>query len=124
MVKCVENHGLDLKNLVGIATDGAPSMVRRKGGAVILILSHIDSLKEGSNAADEMFICHCFEYLENLSAQVLDMSHVMKVVVTTINVIKHNALKLRQFQQYLVELESEYGDVLYYTKIHWVREDV
>ena len=120
MVKCAKNHGLDLKNLVGIATDGAPSMVRRKAGAVTLILSDIDSLKEGSNAADEMFICHCFLHLENLSAQVLDMSHVMKVVVTTINVIKHNALKHRQFQQYLVELESEYGDLLYYTKIRWL----
>ena len=63
VVKCAENHGLDLKNLVGIATDGAPSMVGRKAGAVTLILSHIDSLKEGSNAADEMFICHCFLHL-------------------------------------------------------------
>ena len=41
----------------------------------------------------------------------------MKVVVTTVNVIKHSALKHRQFQQYLMELESEYGDLLYYAKV-------
>ena len=42
------------------------------------------------------------------------------VVVTTVNVIKHNALKHRQFQQYLIELESEYGDLLYYAKVRWL----
>ena len=119
VVKCAEDHGLDLKNLIGIATDGAPSMVGRNAGALTLILSYIDSLKKGSSATDEMFICHCFLHLENLCAQVLDMSHVMKVVVTTVNVIKHNALKHRQFQQYLIELESEYGDLLYYAKVPW-----
>ena len=85
-----------------------------------MILSHIDSLKEGSSATDEMFICHCFLHLENLCAQVLDMSHIMKVLVTTVNVIKHNALKHHQFQQYLIELESEYGDLLYYAKVCWL----
>ena len=119
VVKCAEDHGLDLKNLIGIATDGAPSMVGRNAGALTLILSYIDSLKEGSSATDEMFICHCFLHLENLCAQVLDMSHVMKVVVTAVNMIKHNALKHRQFQQYLIELESEYGDLLYYAKVPW-----
>ena len=120
VVKCAEDHGLGLKNLIGIATDGAPSMVGRNAGAVALILSHIDSLKGGSSATDEMFICHCFLHLENLCVQVLDMSHVMKVVVTTVNVIKRNALKHRQFQQYLIELESEYGDLLYYAKVCWL----
>ncbi|XP_055371841.1 general transcription factor II-I repeat domain-containing protein 2-like [Condylostylus longicornis] len=47
------------------------------------------------------------------------MSHVMAVVVTTINSIKNNALKHRQFQDYLRELESEYSDLLFYAKIWW-----
>ncbi|GFX09536.1 general transcription factor II-I repeat domain-containing protein 2A [Trichonephila clavipes] len=45
------------------------------------------------------------------------MSHVMKVVVKVINSIKNNPFKHRQFQEYLRELESEYGDFIYYTKI-------
>ena len=120
IVKCAEDHGLDLKNLIGIATDSAPLIVGRNTGAVTLILSHIDSLKKGSSATDEMFICHCFLHLENLCAQVLNMSHVMKVVLTTVNVIKYNALKHRQFQQYLIELESKYGNILYYAKVRWL----
>ena len=67
-----------------------------------------------------MFICHCFLHVENLCAQVLDMSHVMKVVVETVSAVKNNFLKHRQFQQYLQELESDYGDLLYYTKIRWL----
>jgi hypothetical protein len=67
-----------------------------------------------------MFICHCFLHLENLCAQVLNMSHVMTVVVKVINSIKNSSLKHRQFQEYLSELECEYGDLIYYTKIRWL----
>ncbi|XP_055388132.1 general transcription factor II-I repeat domain-containing protein 2-like [Condylostylus longicornis] len=48
------------------------------------------------------------------------MSHVMAVVVTTINSIKNNALKHRQFQEYRRELEFEYSDLLFYAKIRWL----
>ena len=41
----------------------------------------------------------------------------MKIVLATVKVIKHNALKHHHFQQYLVELESKYGDLLYYAKV-------
>ena len=67
-----------------------------------------------------MFLCHCFLHLENLCAQVLNMSHVMTIVVKAVNSIKNNSLKHRQFQEYLNELESEYSDVLFYAKIRWL----
>ena len=92
-------------------------MIGKNIGAVTLLLRYSEDLKNCSSAEDGMFICHCFLHLENLCAQVLDMSHVMKVVVKTLNAIKNNFLKHRQFQQYLKELESDYRDVLYYTKI-------
>ena len=40
----------------------------------------------------------------------------MTDVVKVINSIKNCSLK-RQFQEYLIEFESEYGDFIYYTKI-------
>ena len=30
VIKCMEDHQLNLKNLIGIATDGAPSMIGKK----------------------------------------------------------------------------------------------
>ncbi|GFW22565.1 DUF4371 domain-containing protein [Trichonephila clavipes] len=74
IIDCVQSPQIDLKNLVGIATDGVTSM--------------------------------------NLCAQVLNMSHVMKVVVKVINSIKNNPLNHHQFLEYLREQESEYGDFI------------
>ena len=120
VIKCMEDHQLDLKNLIGIATDGAPSMIGKNVGAVTLILRHIEPLEGCSSSGKEMFLCHCLLHLENLCAQVLNMSHVMTVVVKAVNSIKNNSLKHRQFQEYLNELESEYSDVLFYAKIRWL----
>ncbi|GFW16790.1 general transcription factor II-I repeat domain-containing protein 2A [Trichonephila clavipes] len=119
VINCAQSREIDLKNLVGIATDGAYSMVGKTVGAVSLIFNLTKALGNSSNDF-EMLICHCFLHLENLCAQVLNISHVMKVVVKVINSIKNNPLKHRQFQEYLRELESEYGDIIYYTKIRWL----
>ncbi|GFW36960.1 general transcription factor II-I repeat domain-containing protein 2A [Trichonephila clavipes] len=119
VINCAQSHQIDLKNLVGIAEDGAHSMVGKNVGAVSLIFDHTKALGNSSNDF-EMLICHCFLHLENLCSQVLNMSHVMKVDVKVMNSIKNNPLKHRQFQEYLRELESEYGDIIYYTKIRWL----
>ncbi|GFY57237.1 hypothetical protein TNIN_324691 [Trichonephila inaurata madagascariensis] len=84
VINCAQDRQIDLKNLEGIATDGALSM---------------------------------FGEIVDLCAQVLNMSHVMKIVVKVTKSIKNNPLKYHQFQEYLRELESEYGDLIYYTKI-------
>ncbi|GFS78743.1 general transcription factor II-I repeat domain-containing protein 2A [Trichonephila clavipes] len=119
VINCAQSLQIDLKTLVGIATDGAPSMVGKNIGAVSLIFLHTKALGNSSNDF-ETLICHCFLHLENLCAQVLNMSHVMKAVVKVINLIKNNPLKHRQFQENFRELESEYGAIIYYSKIRWL----
>ncbi|GFY19222.1 general transcription factor II-I repeat domain-containing protein 2A [Trichonephila clavipes] len=119
VINCALSRRIDLKNLVGIVTDGVPSMIGKNVGAVSLIFDHTKALGNSSNDF-EMLICHCFLHLENLCAQVLNMSHGKKVAVKVINSIKNNQLKHRQFEEYLRELESEYDDIIYYTKIRWL----
>ena len=120
VIKCVQqDHQLDLKNLIGIVTDGAPSMIGKNIGAVTLICKHIDDMRQGSNCFD-LFICHRFLHLENLCAQTLDMFHVMSIIITTINTIKYNSLKHHQFQKYLRKLESKYSNLIFYAKIRWL----
>ncbi|GFW20501.1 general transcription factor II-I repeat domain-containing protein 2A [Trichonephila clavipes] len=119
VINCAQSRQIDLKNLVSIATDGAPLVVGKNVGAVTLIFGHIEDLGNSSNDF-EMFIFHCFWNFENLCAQVLNTFYVMKVVVKVINSIKNNPLKHRQYQEYLRELESENGDLIYYTKIKWL----
>nr|XP_040035572.1 general transcription factor II-I repeat domain-containing protein 2-like isoform X2 [Gasterosteus aculeatus aculeatus] len=63
---------------------------------------------------------HCLIHQQALCCKVLKWDSVMKVVVSCINFIRANGLKHRQFQQFLSELESAYGDVLYHTEIRWL----
>ncbi|GFR33810.1 hypothetical protein TNCT_303911 [Trichonephila clavata] len=56
VINCVQNPQIDLKNLVGIATDGTSSMVEKNVGAVTLIFDHIKALRNSSNDF-EMLIC-------------------------------------------------------------------
>ena len=44
----------------------------------------------------------------------------MKKVVSTINFIKSRALNHRQFQQFLEDVEAEYGDLIYYCEVRWL----
>ncbi|XP_055371840.1 general transcription factor II-I repeat domain-containing protein 2-like [Condylostylus longicornis] len=46
VINCMQVHQIDLKNLIGIATDGAPAMVRKNVGAVNLILGHKETLQK------------------------------------------------------------------------------
>jgi hypothetical protein len=57
---------------------------------------------------------------QNLCAQILSMNHVMDVVIKTVNYIRSHALQHRQFKAYLNELSSEYGDIVYFTKVRWL----
>lgn len=44
----------------------------------------------------------------------------MKQVVKTVNFIRSNELIHRTFQEFLKELISQYGDVLYHTEVRWL----
>jgi len=44
----------------------------------------------------------------------------MYTVISTINYIRKNGLAHRQFQQFLEEIEAEYGDVIYITEVRWL----
>ena len=63
---------------------------------------------------------HCLIHQQNLCAQVLSLKHVMGVVIKTFNYIRSHAIQHRQFKAYLIELNSEYGDIVYFTKVRWL----
>jgi hypothetical protein len=47
----------------------------------------------------------------------------MDTVISTISYIRKNGLAHRQFQQFLEEIEAEYGDVIYFTEVRWLSRD-
>ncbi|GBM68465.1 General transcription factor II-I repeat domain-containing protein 2B [Araneus ventricosus] len=50
----------------------------------------------------------------------LNMKPVLDAVVKLVNTIRSRGLTHRQFRDFLQSVQSEYSDVLYYTKVRWL----
>ncbi|CAK1600837.1 unnamed protein product [Parnassius mnemosyne] len=108
---------LDLSKLSGVATDGALSMIGVNSGLITLLKKH---LQEKNINAEDLMHFHCIIHQEALCSKKIEFQNVMKVVVSTVNFIKSRGLNHRQFKQFLDDIESENGDLLYYTEVRWL----
>ena len=63
---------------------------------------------------------HCIIHQDNLCSKSLKIESVMKVVVKTVNFIRSRSLNHRQFQELLDDLDSQFGDVVFYSEIRWL----
>jgi len=63
---------------------------------------------------------HCLIHQHALCCKVLKWDSGMKVVVSSVNFIWANGLSHWQFQEFLSELDCNYGDVLYHSEIRWL----
>ncbi len=113
----INDFDLSYEKLSGIATDGAPSMVGSKKGLVALIKKELENRELN---ADKLIVCHCIIHQENLCAQSIKMKNVMSIVVKCVNFIKSKGLNNRQFKELLLELETDYGDLLYCCEVRWL----
>ena len=104
---------LDLSKLSGVITDGAPAMVGEKKVFVALLQNHIGIDKNIINL-------HCIIHQEALCAKSLNFKDIMAVVVKTVNFILSRGLNHRQFQEFLKQIEAEYGDLTYFSKVRWL----
>ncbi|KAL6466076.1 hypothetical protein MHYP_G00262090 [Metynnis hypsauchen] len=111
----IENAGLPWKRFVGITTDGAPSMTGRKNGLVALFQKKLEE-----ENVEEAIALHCIIHQQALCSKCMKFDNVMSVVVKCINQIRSRGLKHRRFRAFLEEMESEYGDVLYFTEVRWL----
>lgn len=101
-----------LTNICNITTDGAPNMTGTKSGFV--------GIFKESFPGNEVVFLHCVIHQEALCKSALDMKHVLDVVIKLVNSIRSRAFNHRQFREFLDSLQSEYSDVLYYTKVRWL----
>ncbi|CAF4944327.1 unnamed protein product [Pieris macdunnoughi] len=101
-----------LTTICNITTDQPPNMTGAKSGFV-------GKFNE-SFPGNEVVFLHCIIHQETLCKSALEMKHVLDVVIKIVNSIRSRALNHRQFQEFLYSLQSEYSDVLYYTKVRWL----
>jgi len=115
--KCIEKHGLPWDRLVCLATDGAPAMRSSNAGVVGLVKNKLNSLDSKRIVFASV---HCIIHQEALCSKSLQMKEVMDVVVKTVNFIRSRGLNHRQFQSFLTDMDSEYGELLYHTEVRWM----
>ena len=114
--KCVNEMGLPWDKLVGLTTDVAPAMCGQKNGLVGRIWVKMLEV----NGAGELTAYHCIIHQESFCGKALKMDHVMRTVTQAVNFIRAKGLNHRQFKSFLVEIGSEYGDVVYHTEVRWL----
>ena len=113
VVKVVfESHVLDWKQLVGISTDGAPSMIGDKSGFKGLV----------TNVAPHVSFTHCLIHRFALAMKTLSsgLQEVLKDVVKIVNNISANATRSRLFGAFSEEVGSDYKVFLLHTEVRWL----
>lgn len=113
--KSLNNLGLEWKKLVSVTTDGGKNMSGSNKGVVGRIKK-----KMLQNDYEIPMNFHCIIHQEALCCKVLACQEVMSVVISSIHFIRKNGLGHRQFQHFLDEIESEYGDVIYFSEVRWL----
>ncbi|XP_022182063.1 zinc finger MYM-type protein 6-like [Myzus persicae] len=105
-------QAFNLHKLVSVTTDGARNMTGKNIGLQAIIINEM-KLKELS---PPLFF-HCIIHQHALCAKIMSWDSIMKEVVSIINFIQNNGLNHGQFQSFFIEINTEYGDVLYYTAV-------
>ncbi|GBN87439.1 hypothetical protein AVEN_230518-1 [Araneus ventricosus] len=63
---------------------------------------------------------HCVIHQDALCKSALNMKLVLDAVVKLVNTMRSRGLTHKQFRDFLQSVQSEYSDVLYYTKVRWL----
>ncbi|KAJ0069275.1 hypothetical protein NL108_003199 [Boleophthalmus pectinirostris] len=112
--EAIEKMGLKWDKLCGVTTDGAPAMRGERKGMASMVC---EKVKQSSGEAVKM---HCIIHQEALCAKTVQLGNVMDTVVKTVNIIRARGLYHREFQAFLADVDSEYGDVLYHSNVRWL----
>ncbi|GBN70499.1 General transcription factor II-I repeat domain-containing protein 2B [Araneus ventricosus] len=67
-----------------------------------------------------VILLHCVIHQDAVCKSALNMKPVLDAVVKLVNTIRSRELTHRQFRDFLQSVQSEYSDVLYYTKVRWL----
>ncbi|XP_046671048.1 protein FAM200B-like [Homalodisca vitripennis] len=107
-----KKHELSWQKLIGVCTDGAPSMLGSRSGFVQLV-------KEKN--ADVVGI-HCFIHRQALAAKTLpnELNAVLKLCIKVVNYVKNSALNTRLFKILCEDLGSDHKTLLFHTEVRWL----
>jgi hypothetical protein len=111
----LKRFSLSFSNISGIATDGAPAMIGKKEGLVKLIEN--SAIASGNLS---LMKYHCIVHQENLCVKALKMDYVMQIIIKAVNFIRSIGLNHRQFKEFLKNMDTDYGDIIYFSEVRWL----
>ncbi|PNF39911.1 hypothetical protein B7P43_G18083, partial [Cryptotermes secundus] len=113
--KSLTEYNLDWNRLQCVTVDGGKNM----SGIKICLVGQITKACEDAGISKPMFL-HCVIHQQALCAKHIDMSSVLKPVISIVDFIRCHALNHRQFRSFLEECDSELTDLTYYTAVRWL----
>ncbi|PNF40384.1 hypothetical protein B7P43_G01590, partial [Cryptotermes secundus] len=116
--KTLTEYNLDCNRLQCVTVDGGKIM----SGIKICLVDQITKACEDAGISKPMFL-HCVIRQQALCAKHVDISSVLKPVISIVNFILCHALNHRQFLSFLEECDSELTDLTYYTAL-WNEIDI
>jgi hypothetical protein len=114
----LNEFNINTKTICSVTTDGCPSMIGKRSGAVTRISNHL-SLK-GISINNFHCLLHQQSLCAKKSSKNKHFADIMTIVTKAVNNIRRSSLLHREFREFLKEVESEYSDVLYYCDIRWL----
>ncbi|GFQ66067.1 SCAN domain-containing protein 3 [Trichonephila clavata] len=109
----INQKNLRWKNLKCITTDGGKNMSGKDKGVVALVSKAVEN-----DGGSKPLVLHCIIHQQSLCGKCLDMSEVLKPVISTVNFIRSFGLNHRQFRQFIEEIGE--NDLPYHTAVHWL----
>ncbi|UYV75703.1 EPM2AIP1 [Cordylochernes scorpioides] len=109
----INKKNLRWKNLKCIITDGGKNMSGKDKGVVALVSKAVEN-----DGGSKPLVLHCFIHQQSLCGKFLDMSDVLKPVISTVNFIRSFGLNHRQFRQFIAEIGET--DLPYHTAVRWL----
>jgi len=108
----LESRNIDVKSIISLTTDGAPSMVGRGRGLVA-------QLKEDN---PDMITYHCIIHQSVLCASLRDeYCEVMETIMKLVNFLRlTSALQHRLLRSFLSEVSASYDDLLVHNNVRWL----
>ncbi|XP_025406676.1 SCAN domain-containing protein 3-like [Sipha flava] len=107
-----KEKNIPLKNVISIATDGAPAMVGRHRGFIAFFKNEIPGI----------LAIHCVIHRQHLVAKNLSdrLHQSLQYVISAVNKIRSNSLNNRLFTKLCKENDEEFNRLLLHTEVRWL----
>ena len=109
----INQKNLRWKNMKCITTDGGKNTSGKDKGVLALVSKAVEN-----GGGSKPLVSHCILHQQSLCGKYLDLSEVLKPVISTVTFIRSFGLNHRQFRQFIEEIGE--NDLPYHTAVRWL----